>query len=104
MTREDIIELVDDEAIIYDNLDSAIIGVANRCGMPSVVCYDYDKVIEALKDSFEVTEQDLDEFDISNGVSIDDKKYEMAVEWYDYNIIGGYLGEYTPIVVTTKID
>jgi len=49
MTKDEVLEIVDDEAIIYDDLDSAIIGVAERCGMPDVVCYDYDKLIEALK-------------------------------------------------------
>lgn len=32
MTKEEVTELIDDEAIFYDDLDSAIIGIAERCG------------------------------------------------------------------------
>jgi hypothetical protein len=104
MTKDEVIELVDDEAVFYPDLDEAIIGVATRCGMPSVVAYDYDKAIEILKKSFEITEADLDSIDIENGMTLEDKKYEMAVEWYDYNVVGGYIGEYTPIFVTQTLN
>lgn len=98
MTKDEVLELVDDEAIIYDDLDSAIIGVAERCGMPDVVCYDYDKLIEALKNTF-TGEIKLEDYEIEEGLTIEDKKTQMAIEWYEYNIKGGYIGEYTPIVV-----
>ena len=49
MSKEDVLELLDEEAIFYDELESAIIGVADRFGMPTVVCYDKNKSIEALK-------------------------------------------------------
>lgn len=102
MTKIEVLELVGEEVIFYPDLDEAIMGVATRCGMPSVVCYDYDKTIEILKKSFNITEADLDEYDIENDVTVEDKKYEMAIEWYEFNIIGGYIGEYTPIFVTVK--
>lgn len=99
MTKDEVLEIVDDEAIIYDDLDSAIIGVTERCGMPDVVCYDYDKLIEALKNTFKDEDIELDEYEIEEGLTIDDKKTQIAIEWYEYNIKGGYIGEYTPIVV-----
>lgn len=99
MTKDEILDIVGEEAITYDNLDSAIIGVAERCGMPDVVCYDYDKLIEGLKAQYSDENIELDSYEIEEGLTIDDKKEQMAVEWYDYNIKGGYLGEYTPIVV-----
>lgn len=68
--------------------------------MPTVVAYDKDKAIEALKNTFDITEEDLDEYDVAEDKTLDDKKYEMAVEWFDYNVIGGYVGEYTPIFIT----
>lgn len=70
--------------------------------MPTVVAYDKDKdkAIEALKNTFDITEEDLDEYDIAEDKTLDDKKYEMAVELFDYNVIGGYVGEYTPIFIT----
>ena len=98
MTKEEVEELVGEEAIFYDDLDSAIVGVADRCGMPTVVCYDRDKAIEAIKDTF--TGVELDEDEIADGVTVEQKKEEMAWEWYEFNVLGGYIGEYTPIFIT----
>jgi len=102
MSREEVEELVGEEGVFYADIDSAIIGVADRCGMPTVVCYDRNKAIEALKNTF--SDVELDEDDIANDMTIEDKKYEMAVEWFEYNVIGGYLGENTPIFVTLSTD
>ena len=100
MTKDEVIELVGEEAIFYNDLDSALIGVAERFGMPTVACYDKEKAIEALKNMFNVTEADLDEDEITDGVTIEQKKEEMAYEWYDYNILGGWNGEFTPVFIT----
>ena len=40
--------LNNDELLLMDGFDDCIAGVAERCGMPMVFCYDYDKVIEKL--------------------------------------------------------
>lgn len=98
MTKEEVLELVDEEAIFYDDLDSAIIGVAERCGMSTVVCYDKDKAIAALKETF--TDVELDENEIADGVTADQKKEEMAIEWFYYNTLGAYVGDYTPVFIT----
>jgi hypothetical protein len=102
MTKEEVMELVDEEAIFYDDLDSAIIGVADRCGMNTVVCYDKDKAIQALKDTF--TDVELDEDEIADGITIDQKKEEMAYEWFYYNTLGAYVGDYTPVFITINLD
>jgi len=102
MTKEEVIELVDEEAIFYDDLDSAIIGVAERCGMATVVCYDKDKAIEALMNTF--IDVELDEDEIADGITIENKKYEMAQEWFYYNTLGAYVGDYTPVFVTLKSE
>ena len=98
MTKEQVIELVDEEAIFYNDLDSAIIGVAERCGMNTVVAYDKNKSIEALKNTF--TDVELDEDEIAEGITIEDKKEEMAQEWFYYNTLGAYVGDYTPVFIT----
>jgi len=100
MTREEVENLVDEEAIFYDDLDSAIIGVAERIGMESVVCYDKFKAIEALKETFSITEDDLDESEKAEGLTLDDKKQEMAEEWFYNNTIGSWVGPYTPVFIT----
>lgn len=102
MTKDEVLELVDEEAIFFDDLDSAIIGVADRFGMPTVVAYDRDKAIQAIKES--ISDVELDEDDISNDISIDDKKEGMAIEWFEYNTIGSGLGDYTPVFITLNIN
>jgi hypothetical protein len=104
MTKEDVLELVDEDAIFYDGLDSAIIGVADRFGMPTVVAYDKAKAIEAIKETFSLTEADLDEDEIAEGITLDQKKEEMALEWFYYNTIGAWNGDYTPVFITTNLD
>jgi hypothetical protein len=100
MTKEEVIELVDEEAIFYDDLDSAIIGVAERCGMATVVCYDKDKAIEAIKATFSDSDVELDEDEKADGITIDQKKEELALEWFHYNTLGAYVGDYTPVFIT----
>ena len=58
--------------------DEAIIGVAERIGMEAVVAYDIDKIIKILA-------RDMTE--------------EEAVEYFDFNIIGAYVGERTPVYI-----
>lgn len=101
MTREEIFDALDGEVQFYDDLDSAIIGIAERCGGPSVVCYDYNKTIQALMDGFEGVELDAD--DVLEGITLEEKKENMALEWMDFNILGGYIGELTPIILRTQI-
>ena len=101
MNKEEVIELVDSEAIFYDGFDDAIIGVADRFGMPTVVAYDKAKVIDCLMKTFDVT---LDEDEIAEGITIENKKYEMAIEWFDYNTIGAWLGDYTPVFITINLE
>lgn len=61
----------------FDGLDDAIIGTVNRFGMESVLLYDMEKCIEILMKN-------------------NDWKYEDALEWFEFNIIGAWLGETTP--------
>ena len=74
----DEIEVHNPEAIIYEPkaLDQAIIGMSH-C---SKVVYSYSKLVEVF-------------------MEMNDWDDETAVDWIQYNITGGYLGEYTPIIV-----
>jgi hypothetical protein len=47
-----------------------------------VACYDYEKVIAALE---------------LQGMTNDE-----ALEWYDFNIAGAYVGDLTPMVLTRR--
>ena len=71
-------EEVEEEIIIYDAYEDAIIGLADRFGMDTSVAYDYDKVIKIL---------------------MEDMSYEEAVEYFDFNVIGGWVGDSTPVFI-----
>lgn len=65
-----------EEAVLYDGLEDAFIGMSLRFGQEPIACYDFDKVIEIL---------------MKDGIS-----EEEAVEHFDFNIIGGWVGDQTP--------
>ena len=61
--------------------DDAIIGVVERAGSSPVIAYDTEKVLEVLERSMSI---------------------EEAQEYFEYNILGAYLGEKTPVYITTS--
>jgi len=68
------------EMLIADGLDDAIIGVGARCGQPDIVAYNVEKVLEIL-------------------VARDEMTYEEALEFYELNIAGAWVGDQTPLWV-----
>ena len=83
MTRDDIAEIAP-EALVCDGFDEAIIGVAERINLGPVVAYDVEKIIDIL-------------------MKRDDMDYEGALEYYEYNIVGSWVGEFTPIFISTEV-
>lgn len=74
--REELLELYPDEEFLFaDGYDDAIIGVAD-----GVVVYDMGHIIWTLQEESGMTN-------------------EEAVEFFDFNIAGAYMGEKTPIYV-----
>ena len=67
----------------WDGFDNAIIGVGERCTTDSMIVYDYDKMVKVL-------------------VTRDDMSYEEAEEYIDFNIVGAWIVDTTPIIVTKK--
>jgi len=61
--------------------DVAIVGVLERFGATDAVVYNYNQVIQVL---------------IDQGMDVDD-----AREWYEFNILGAWMGETTPVFVRT---
>ena len=72
----DLIEEVVPDAMLMDGHDNALIGYIDRFGSEPVACYDYNIVIKNLMDDFD--------------------DYEAAVEWYEYNMYGAWMGDGTP--------
>ena len=62
--------------------DDAIVGLGHRCGCDTVVVYDYDKLVDVF------IQQGMDE--------------EESIEWIDYNILGAWVGDDTPIILMEK--
>ena len=82
MTVEEI-EDINPEALLCDGFDDAIIGMAERINLGPVVAYDTEKMIDIM-------------------VERDGMTYEEAIEYFDYNILGAWMGEYTPVFIQTK--
>jgi hypothetical protein len=66
-------------AIILDNFDDCIIGISEQFGEGNRIVYSKDMIIKKLSE--EMSE-------------------EEALEYYDYNILGGYFGEQNPIFLS----
>jgi len=98
MTPEEIMEY-NEEALLCDGYDEAIIGVAERINLGPVVAYDVEKIIEILMKDMEVDESELEE-----GQSIESAKYQMAYEYFEFNIKGAWMGEFTPVFITKSND
>jgi hypothetical protein len=63
------------DLLTIDGFDEAILGVVERAGLLAV-CYDRNKIIQIL---------------------MRDMNYEEAFEYYEFNILGAYMGESTPV-------
>lgn len=77
MTVGELSELNPD-MVFWDGFDEAIIGTAERCGIGPVIAYDVNKVIQVLCDDMDLNEED-------------------AWDWFNFNMNGAYLGEFTPM-------
>jgi|TARA_R100001530_G_scaffold35744_1_gene27871 hypothetical protein len=65
-----------------DGFDEAILGVTCRCGKPDILAYDVAKILDIL-------------------VTRDGMTREEAVEYFEFNIEGAWVGENTPCYVYT---
>jgi hypothetical protein len=79
----DEINEINPDAIIVDGFNDAIIGLAERINLGPVVAYDVDKMIDIM-------------------IERDGMTYEDAIEYFDYNILGAWMGENTPVYVSSN--
>lgn len=78
--RDDLVDFTGDEDLLFmdpEKFDAAIVGYVEGIGREDVVCYDKAKVLEILME--------------------DGMDYEEAGEFYNFNIVGAYMGEKTPV-------
>ena len=74
-----------EEALLADGFEDAIVGICERFGAVPVVAYDRDKCIEILMDR-------------------DGMEDEEAVEYFEFNVAGSYVGDVTPVFLTLWDD
>ena len=65
-----------EDALVMDGYNDCVIGILERFGMESIVLYDKEKVLGKLVD--------------------DGCTYEEAIEFYEYNQLGAWVGDGTP--------
>jgi hypothetical protein len=93
MKREEVAEY-NEEALLCDGFDDAIIGVAQRINL-CVAAYDVEKIIEIL-----IPQMPLDEEELKLSVEEQEsRRHEMALEHFNFNIIGSWVGENTPVFI-----
>jgi hypothetical protein len=83
MTREEIdqhLKNIGEEALLMDGFDEALIGFSKRINEPLLAVYKWQRMVQILKNR-------------------DKMSYEEAVEYIEYNCIGAWIGEQTPIIV-----
>lgn len=70
------------EALTADGFEEAFIGICRRFSLPPLAAYSYEKCIDII---------------MKNGAS-----YEEAVEHFNFNVIGSWAGEGTPVFIQTE--
>jgi hypothetical protein len=70
----------DDRMVKADGLEDAIIGTGSRMNMPDVLVYSYNKAVKIFMER-------------------DGMTHEEAIEWMEFNVVGAWVGETTPIFV-----
>ena len=71
---------INPEALLADGFNDAIMGMCMQFGQLPVVAYDYDKCLKILQERDEMSRND-------------------AVEYMEYNVIGAYMGLYSPVFI-----
>ena len=79
--REELADLWDQDLLFMSEpeYDDAIIGVVERAGASPVIAYDTQKILDILERSMPM---------------------EDAQEFFEYNILGAYMGDRTPVYIT----
>jgi hypothetical protein len=77
-------EAVDDDSfLLADGFEEAFIGMARRIGGGEVAVYDYDECVAVLMRRDKMT-------------------YEEALDYFEYNVVGAFMGPKTPLFVELK--
>tara|TARA_Y100000310_G_scaffold64178_1_gene59727 strand:+ start:7581 stop:7835 length:255 start_codon:yes stop_codon:yes gene_type:complete len=71
---------INPEALLADGFNDAIMGMCMQFGQLPIVAYDYEKCLKILQER-------------------DNMSRSEAEEYMDYNVIGAYMGLYSPVFI-----
>ena len=74
---------LNEDAVLFDGYEDALIGISIRYGQPPIACYDYNKCIIILMDK-------------------DGMSREEAMEYFEFNTLGCWAGDSTPSFICTN--
>jgi hypothetical protein len=66
-----------EDTLLADGFEDALMGIGRQANKPLAI-YDYEKCIDILMER-------------------DGMDYAQATEWMEYNVVGAFVGPYTPI-------
>jgi hypothetical protein len=72
---------INEEAKVCDGLEDALIGIGESFGIMPIAVYDLDKIIKIYMERDGMSEED-------------------AREFFEYNVLGAFVGGHMPIFVT----
>lgn len=81
-TLDEYLQSIGESVLLADGFDEAMIGVSQRMNEPLLAVYSYDKMVDVL-------------------IERDGLDWDEATEYLDFNVIGAWVGEKTPIIVTS---
>jgi len=77
---KDFLEEANEDALLCDGLEGALVGIGYSFGRSPVAVYDTSLILDIF-------------------VKKDGMTYEEAWEFFEYNVLGAYCGEHMPIFV-----
>jgi len=94
--RDDIVAFIEehypdhaDKILLADGFDDAFIGIGQVFNGTPIAVYDADMCLKTIADDIE-----------QGGVEEGEDVQTMAMEHFEYNVIGSFVGEYTPMFVS----
>lgn len=77
---EELFDWLGEEVIVFDGFDEALVGWTRPMNSPTLAVYDFDTMVDII-------------------VSRDGCDMDEAIEFIDFNVVGGYFGPGTPVVL-----
>jgi hypothetical protein len=84
------VSMHNEEALLADGFEDAFLGICEVFGRPPLATYDRDKCIKIIIERSD-----------PNGLT-DDGAYEEAVEFFEFNVAGAWVGDSTPAFLTFR--